>query len=139
MTHWSFDDANIKRRKIDEKTLKQRINEELKKVIPKLQNQLEVIFVDARHNTGNAKKHDHEKTKFMEEMDKLESFVTSVEPYCCNNEEFPGVKELFQAIKSNNEERDDQIKLLQKENEEQREEIEQLKQKVTNQGCCIIS
>ena len=83
VTHWSFDDANIKRRKIDEKTLKQRINEELKKVIPKLQNQLEVIFVDAMHNTSYESKNDKEKIKFKEEIDKLESFVTSVEPYRC--------------------------------------------------------
>jgi len=68
VTNWSFADANIKRRKIDKETLKQKINEEFKKVIPKLQDQPEVIFVDA---TGISKNHDHEKTKFKAEMDNL--------------------------------------------------------------------
>jgi predicted GTPase len=113
VTKLSFDDASIKRRTIDEDTLKQTINEELKKVIPKLQDQLEVIFVDAMHNTGNSKNHDHEKTKFKAEMDKLESFLTSVEPYSCNHEEFPGVTVLFQTIHSNMiKEKDEEIKRL---------------------------
>jgi predicted GTPase len=120
VTHWSFDDVNIQRRKIDEKTLKQKINEELKKIIPKLQD-LEVIFVDAMHSRGYESKHDKEKTKFIEEMDKLESFMTSVEPYSCNHEAFPGVNGLFQTIHSNNErkeqEKNKEIEVLNHENE----------------------
>ena len=122
VTHWSFDDANINRRKIDEETLKQKINEELKKVIPKLQDQLQVIFVDAMHNRSYESKHDKEKTKFIEEMNKLESFLTSVEPYSCNHEEFPGVTVLFQTIHSNNvrkeKEKDEEIERLYHENEQ---------------------
>jgi len=34
--------------------------------------------------------------KFIEEMDKLESFMNSVKPYSCNHEAFPGVNGLFQ-------------------------------------------
>ena len=120
VTHWSFDDVNIQRRKIDEKTIKQKINEELKKIIPKLQD-LEVIFVDAMHNRGYASKHDKEKTKFIEEMDKLESFMNSVKPYSCNHEAFPGVNGLFQTIHSNNErkeqEKNKEIEVLNHENE----------------------
>ena len=54
VTNWSFNEASIKRRDIDEETLKQRINDELKKLVSNdvLQNQLEVLFVDALHNTG---------------------------------------------------------------------------------------
>ena len=127
VTHWPFDAANIKRRKNDEETLKQKINEELKKVAPKLQNQLEVIFVDAMHNTGPSKQYDHEKTKFKAEMDKLESFVTSVEPYSCNREAFPGVNVLFQTIHSNMiKEKDEEIERLHHENEQLREEKEHM-------------
>ena len=117
VTNWSFDDASIKRRKIDEETLKQAINEELKKVIPKLQDQLEVIFVDALQNTGNSKNHDHAKTRFKEEMDKLESFLTTIEPYSCNHEAFPGVNVLFQTILPMIKEKDEEIKRLRTENE----------------------
>ena len=92
--------------------------------------------VDETHRSD----HDHEKTKFIEEMNKLESFVTSAEPYSCK--EFPGVKELFQAIKSNNEEKDEENKLLLKENKELQEKIEQMKQEAADQACsnccCII-
>jgi hypothetical protein len=130
VSHWSFDDANIKRRKSDEETLKQTINEELKKVAPTLQDQLQVIFVDAMHNTGNSKKYDHEKSKFKTEMDKLESFVTSVEPYSCNHEAFPGVNVLFQTIHSNNErkekEKDGEIERLHHENEQLKKQKEQI-------------
>ena len=54
VTNWSFNEASIRRRDIDEETLKQRINDELKKLVSNdvLQNQLEVLFVDALHNTG---------------------------------------------------------------------------------------
>ena len=73
-------------------------------------------------------------------MNKLDSFVTSAEPYSCK--EFPGVKELFQAIKSNNKEREEEIKLLQKENKELHEKNEQMKQEAADQACsnccCII-
>ena len=64
--------------------------------------------------------YDHEKTKFIEQINKL--FVISAEP--C-------VKVLFHAIKSNNKERDEKIKLLQKENKEHLEQcgkIEQLQE-----------
>jgi len=61
--------------------------------------------------------YDHEKTKFIEQINKL--FVISAEP--C-------VKVLFHAIKSNKKERDEKIKLLQKENKEQCGKIEQLQE-----------
>merc|ERR1712037_609416 len=98
-------------------TLKLAINEELQTNIPKLHDQLEVIFVDAMHNTGNSKNHDHAKTRFKEEMDKLESFVTSVEPYSCNHEAFPGVNVLFQTILPMINEKDEKIKRLRTEEE----------------------
>ena len=48
----------------------------------------------------------------------------------------PSVKELFHAIKSNNKERDEKIKPLQKENKGQYEKIEQLQQ-ATSSCCCV--
>jgi hypothetical protein len=41
VTNWSFNEASIRRRDIDEETLKQRINDELKKLVSNdvLQNQ----------------------------------------------------------------------------------------------------
>ena len=48
----------------------------------------------------------------------------------------PSVKELFHAIKSNNKERDQKIKPLQKENKGQYEKIEQLQQ-ATSSCCCV--
>ena len=63
-------------------------------------------------------------------MDKLESFVTSVEPYSCNHEAFPGVNVLFQTIHSNNErkekEKDEEIKRLHHENEQLEKEKEHM-------------
>ena len=50
-------------------------------------------------------------------MDKLESFVTSVEPYSCNHEAFPGVNVLFQTILPMINEKDEEIKRLRTENE----------------------
>merc|ERR1712226_969845 len=48
------------------------------------------------------------------------SFMTSVEPYSCNHEAFPGVNGLFQTIHSNNErkeqEKNKEIELLNHEN-----------------------
>ena len=108
-----------KKKCIQQQRSKITTNEELKKVTLKLQDQLEIIFVDAMHNTGPSKQYDHEKTKFKAEMDKLESFVTSVEPYSCNREAFPGVNVLFQTIHSNMiKEKDEEIERLLHENEQ---------------------
>ena len=87
------------------------------------------------HNTGNSKQYDHEKTKFKAEMDKLESFVTSVEPYSCNHEAFPGVNVLFQTIHSNMiKEKDKEIKRLHTEIENLKNEKKVKKKK---KGCNI--
>jgi len=106
VTNWSFDENSIERRKrqkIDEETAKQQINKELKKVVPELQDNLKLIFVDAKHiKKGFQKKDDYGKTKFKAEMDELESFLESVDPYRCDHEAFPGVKGLFQTINSYN-------------------------------------
>ena len=56
-----------------------------------------VLFVDALHNSCDSKDHCQEETKLIDEMNKLKSFVSSVEPYGCNHEEFPGVKVSFQG------------------------------------------
>ena len=106
VTNWAYDEASINSRKEHEETIKQKINNELQRVLSNtskyvLQNQVEVVFIDALHYTGKAGK--KEKTKFFEEMTKLEKFVCNVEPYSWNHEESPDAEELIKIISSNHE------------------------------------
>ena len=108
VTKWPFNPAEVSRReKNDEDTLTESINKKLQEMI-KTGEKVVVTFIDAVHNPEN---YNTEVKKYNEEMDKLENFLKTVEPYDCQQEKFKGVQALLNSIAYKNEAKDEEEKL----------------------------